>query len=82
MTLLDAMSASGGSTEAMVRHSVAALLNLAHPDVANPPGWDVGALVAAVNTAFASPDMIESLHGTLEALNEAGCPLNADEAAA
>jgi hypothetical protein len=82
MTLLDALSADGGSTGALVRHSTAALLNLAHPDVANPPGWDVGALITAVNTAFASPDMIESLKNTLEALNEAGCPLNADEAAA
>jgi hypothetical protein len=35
-----------------------------------------------MNAAFASPDMIESLHDTLEALSEAGCPLNADEAAA
>jgi hypothetical protein len=82
MTLLDALSADGGSTGALVRHSTAALLNLAHPDVANPPGWDVTALVNAVNAAYASPDMIESLKNTLEALNEAGCPLNADEAAA
>lgn len=82
LTLLDAMSASGGETAALVRHSVAALLNLAHPDVANPPGWDVPALINAVNAAFASPDMVSSLHDTLEALNEAGCPLNADESAA
>jgi hypothetical protein len=82
MTLLQALELGGGGADALVRHSAAALLNLAHPDVANPPGWDVGALQTAVNTAFASPDMIESLHMTLEGLNEAGCPLDADEAAA
>ena len=84
MTLLEVASNGGGGTSALGRHSVAALLNLAHPDVANPPGWDVAALISAVNTAFASgsTSVIESLHGTLEALNEARCPLDADEAAA
>ena len=84
MTLLEVADLGGGGANALGRHSVAALLNLAHPDVANPPGWDVAALISAVNTAFASgsASVIESLHGTLEALNEAGCPLNADEAAA
>lgn len=84
MSLLDVASNGGGGENALGRHSVAALLNLAHPDVANPPGWDVMALINAVNTAYGSgsASVMESLKDTLEALNEAGCPLDADESAA
>lgn len=52
-TLLQALSAQGGGLEKLVRHSVAALLNAAHPTVDPEPDFDTAAeVIAAFQQAF------------------------------
>ena len=76
-TLLQALGATGGGIDALARHAVAALLNIANPDI----GYGVGseaALITMVHDAIVSGDgaEIEALHLLLAGYNEAGCPLN------
>ena len=76
-TLLQALDANGGGINALARHAVAALLNIANPDI----GYGIGstaALITMVHDAIVSGDeaQIEALHLLLADYNEAGCPLN------
>lgn len=80
-TLLEGLSFHGGGGAAggariLAREAIAALLNAASPDV----GFDLTLMeiIDAANTAFASGDRATmlSLASQLNALNNAGCPLN------
>jgi hypothetical protein len=71
-TLLENVNAGGGGVNALARHSVAALLNAASPDV----DYDltVAEVIAAVQAAFASGNF-EATKDVFVAMNEAGCTL-------
>ena len=76
-TLLEALDANGGGINALARHAVAALLNIANPDI----GYGISstaALITMVHDAIESGDeaQIEALHMLLAEYNEAGCPIN------
>ena len=80
-TLIAALSFAGGpdlegAAEILLRASVAALLNAAHPGVSY--ALPVGDVVASVNTALASGDRdtMLVLAAQLDAYNNQGCPLN------
>jgi hypothetical protein len=74
-TLHQVVSLNGGGLSALGRHTVAALLNAAHPDVAY--GMSAAEVVAAFNAVYPGTDAAyETLKNRLEALNERGCPLN------
>jgi len=75
LTLLDALKLRGGGLNALGRHTVAALLNAASPDV------DYDLTVAEVIDAFneiypANKFQYNLLKGYFEDFNEEGCPLN------
>lgn len=76
ITLLDALKARGGGEKALLRHSVAALLNAASADVS----YDVfvADLISAVQDAYAedTKKAFNSLKNELEGFNEQNCPLN------
>jgi len=76
-TLLEALDANGGGINALARHAVAALLNIANPDIGYGIG-STGALITMVHDAIVSGDeaQIEALHVLLADYNEAGCPIN------
>jgi hypothetical protein len=76
MTLLQVLEQGGGDLNALGRHTVAALLNAASPDV----DYDltVAQVIAAFNAVFPGGDY-ETLKNRLEAFNEQGCPLGRDE---
>ena len=81
-TLLDARNFGGGSTPIkkagiLWRHSVAALLNTAHPGVS----YEVGNpqdVISGVSAALATEDPVVmlALKDILDGWNNAGCPLN------
>jgi hypothetical protein len=81
VTLHDALKFQGGTdlegaAEILLRASVSALLNSAHPDVDYP--LTTQEVIDAVNAALASGDrgaMID-LAGQLDKYNNLGCPLN------
>lgn len=73
ITLLEGLQAKGGHMNALLRHSVAALLDASSPDVAY--GMSAADVIALVQAAFASEDY-ESAKDTLADLNERYCPLN------
>lgn len=73
ITLLDALESNGGGVNALLRHSVAALLSAASPDVSY--GMTVAEVIAGVQAAFESGD-IEEWKDIFEALNEQFCPLD------
>jgi hypothetical protein len=80
-TLLTALHYKGGPTlddkkNLLLKQAVAALLSAAHPDVDYP--MTETEIADAVNAALASGDQVEilSLHMTLDAYNNLGCPLN------
>lgn len=72
ITLLEALEAKGGGMYALLRHSVAALLNTSSEV---EYGMSTADVIALVQAAFASEDY-ESAKNTLEELNERYCPLN------
>jgi uncharacterized repeat protein (TIGR01451 family) len=75
-TLLQALNANGGGINALARHAVAALLNIANPDIAYGIG-STGALITMVHDAIVSgEDAIDALHILLADYNEAGCPID------
>jgi uncharacterized repeat protein (TIGR01451 family) len=75
-TLLEALNANGGGINALARHAVAALLNIANPDIAYGIG-STAALIAMVQEAIAMDgDAIQALHTLLADYNEAGCPIS------
>jgi hypothetical protein len=69
-TLLDALEEGGGQLDALGRHSVAALLNAASPDV--DYGMTPDQVISAFNAAYLSGDY-ETQKDAFEALNERGC---------
>jgi uncharacterized repeat protein (TIGR01451 family) len=71
-TLLDAVWAGGGGENALLRHSVAALLNAASPDV--DYAYTTAEVIAIVQNAYATGDF-GTAAALLAAANEAGCPL-------
>jgi len=80
-TFLDALSFKGGNTltdaaKLLLHHAVAALLNAGSPDV--DYGMTEADIIADVNAALASGDRdtILDLKADLDALNNAGCPIN------
>lgn len=87
-TFLEALDYSGGPTledkaKTLLRAAVAAVLNAAHEGVGYPLRRDgVDGIIARVNTALAgaNADAIENLKDELDAANNLGCPLEADEA--
>jgi hypothetical protein len=76
-TLVAALAAGGGGLRALMRHTVAALLNAAHPNVDPAAPFDTTAeVIAAFQAAFDSGDY-ETTKNLFAASNEAGrCPLN------
>lgn len=76
-TLLEVLNLGGAPKEAFGRHSVAALLNAAHPDIPYPqtPAQVVADVQAAV-TAYAggaNPGALETAKNDFESQNEASC---------
>jgi len=74
-TLLQAVVALGGGTNALARHAVAALLNAAHPDVNSY--YSVAEVIQLVQDALdgTGPYGIDGTKDLLEMANELGCPL-------
>lgn len=70
MTLLDVLNQGGGGLKALGRHTVAALLNGASPDV--DYGMTAQHVIDAFNAAYASGSY-DPLHNELEDRNERGC---------
>jgi hypothetical protein len=74
-TLLDVVKLGGGGLNALGRHTVAALLNAANPDV--DYGMTAAQVIAKFNAAYpGSSAAYEALKNEFEAANERGCPLN------
>lgn len=75
MTLLEVLKQGGGGLIALGRHTVAALLNAASPDVSYD--MNVSEVIDAFNDVYpGSKDDYEDLKDTFEQFNEQGCPLN------
>lgn len=74
LTLGGALEQGGGGFAALGRHSTAALLGAAHPDVNY--GLTTSEIIAAVRQAFASGTP-EPLKDRLDGLNNAGCSIDA-----
>jgi hypothetical protein len=75
LTLEEALKQGGGGLKALMRHSVAALLNAANPDV-NSTDFPTTADVIAATQAAVNGGDIEGTKDAFEMANEAGCPLN------
>jgi hypothetical protein len=73
MTLLQVLSQGGGGLNALGRHTVAALLNAASPDV--DFAFSPQEVIGAFNAVFPGGDY-EALKNRFAAENERGCPLN------
>ncbi len=74
-SLRDVLALGGGGLNALGRHTVAALLNAASPNV----NYDrsVGDVINAFNAVYPGSDAAyEALKDQLETFNEQGCPLN------
>jgi len=87
-TLLDALSYKGGpesidKAKLLLHHAVAAILNAAHEGIGYPFRRDVPplAIIPTVNSALAGGDVdvMSDLKDVLDAANNLGCPLAADE---
>lgn len=74
-TLLQVVSQGGGGLDALGRHTVAALLNAAHPDVSYD--LTVEQVISKFNAVFPGNNRAyNTLKDEFEAFNEQGCPLN------
>jgi hypothetical protein len=74
-TLLDVLKQGGGGLKALGRHTVAALLNAASPNV--DYAFSPATVIASFNAVFpGSNDDYETLKDEFEKQNERGCPLN------
>jgi hypothetical protein len=83
-TLMEALQGGGGAVHILLRASVAAFLNAEHEGIGYPYRRfaEPGMLHAKIQAALASGDratMLE-LASWLDAANNLGCPLKADEA--
>ena len=74
-TLLQALNAGGGALNALLRHSTAALLNAAHPNVEY--AYTVAQVISLTQAAILSGDagQIESTKNLFETQNELGADL-------
>ncbi|MCU0595637.1 MAG: carboxypeptidase regulatory-like domain-containing protein, partial [Desulfobacterota bacterium] len=72
-TLLEALQANGGGANALLRHSTAALLNAAHPNIEY--AYTKTQIISMVRGAFASGNY-ESVKNAFEAANEKGADLS------
>jgi len=72
MTLLAVLEQGGGGLAALGRHTVAALLNVAHDGV-DYPYTSTSTVIAQFNAA--NPDNIEGQKNIFAGFNELGCPL-------
>jgi len=74
-TLLEALNAGGGGLNALLRHSTAALLNAAHPNVEY--AYTVAQVISLTQAAILSGDagQIESTKNLFETQNELGADL-------
>jgi hypothetical protein len=75
MTLLEVLSQGGGGLKALGRHTVAALLNSANPEV----DYDLSAagVISAFNDVYpGSKEEYNALKNEFAGFNEQGCPLN------
>jgi hypothetical protein len=77
--LIDALDAKGGGVNALLRHSAAALLNAAHPNVHYPLTY--AGVVQLTRDAIDSGDrdQIESLKDRFDAANNLGATLDEDQ---
>jgi len=75
-TLLDALRSGGGGLNALMRHTVAALLNAASPEVDPVAAFNSTAEVIAAFQAAVDSGGYETTKNLFAASNEAGCPLN------
>lgn len=73
MTLGQVVQLGGGGLNALGRHTVAALLNAASPDVAYP--YTPAQVISEFNAVFPGGNY-EALKDTFEMYNESFCPLN------
>jgi hypothetical protein len=73
-TFLQVLQLGGGGKNALGRHTVAALLNAAHPNVAYD--LTVAEVIAKFNHVINTNGNVNALKNEFEALNEQGCPLN------
>lgn len=73
-TFLQVLQLGGGGKNALGRHTVAALLNAAHPNVAYD--LTVAEVIAKFNHVITTNGNVNALKNEFEALNEQGCPLN------
>ena len=73
-TFLQVLQLGGGGKNALGRHTVAALLNAAHPNVA----YDLtpAQVIAKFNDVITNDGNVNALKNEFEALNEQGCPLS------
>jgi hypothetical protein len=83
-TLMEALQGGGGEVHILLRASVAAFLNAAHEGIGYPYRRfaEPGMLHAQIQAALRSGDRARmlALAGWLDATNNLGCPLKADEA--
>jgi len=75
-TLLQALQTGGGGLDALLRHSTAALLNAAHPNIEY--GLTAAQVISMTQTAINSGDagQIEALKDQFASLNEQGADLS------
>jgi hypothetical protein len=73
-TFLQVLQLGGGGKNALGRHTVAALLNAAHPNVAYD--LTVAQVIAKFNDVITNNGNVNALKNEFEALNEQGCPLS------
>lgn len=73
-TFLQVLDLGGGGRNALGRHTVAALLNAAHPNVAYD--LTVTEVVAMFNDVIQNNGNVNALRSLFESYNEQGCPLN------
>ena len=75
MTLRDVLKLQGGKLNALGRHTVAALLNSANPEVSPNYPYTTAQIVIAFNLVYPGGNY-NALKNLLAAANEKGCPLN------
>ena len=73
-TFLQVLDQGGGGRNALGRHTVAALLNAAHPNVSYD--LTVAEVVAMFNDVIQNNGNVNALRSLFESYNEQGCPLN------
>ena len=76
ITLGEAVALGGGGLRALLRQTVAALLNASNPDVGY--AYTTGEVISMFQAAYDS-EIYEATKDAFDAANNAGCPLGSDE---